>query len=186
MSCNYTPGSAQRKQAKMPTSQLLSLERGGLHSFPAATWRSSLSSIWISVMTAILHLGTLMGLGLPFHNYREPLRTKKMAWKSQRFEKQSEILARLTGNIHLPLLSNVKKSIQSRNTDRKWRNKKLCSEGIDKSPESNRFLFYFLITLLLFNYSCLHFPLTLPLHPSQSHLAPLLPPSPLILSICPL
>ena len=46
-------------------------------------------------------------------------------------------------------------------------------------------LFLFLIILLLFNHSCLHFlPTPLP-HPSQTHLPPLLPPSPLVLSMCP-
>ena len=34
------------------------------------------------------------------------------------------------------------------------------------------------ITLLLFSYSCLHFPPTSPRHPSQTHLPPLLPPRP--------
>ena len=43
---------------------------------------------------------------------------------------------------------------------------------------------FFLIILLLFNYSYLYF---LPiLHPIQTHLPPLLPPSPLVLSLCPL
>ena len=41
-------------------------------------------------------------------------------------------------------------------------------------------IFFFL--LLLFNYSCLLTPLP---HSSQTHLPPLLPPSPLVLSMCP-
>ena len=45
---------------------------------------------------------------------------------------------------------------------------------------------FFLITLLLFNYSCLHFLPTTPHHPSQTHLPPLLPPPSLITSMCPL
>ena len=45
--------------------------------------------------------------------------------------------------------------------------------------------FIFLITLLLFNYSCLHFSPTTPPNPSQTHFPPLLPPSPLVLSLCP-
>ena len=48
------------------------------------------------------------------------------------------------------------------------------------------FFFFSVITLLLFNYSCLHFPTTTPPHPSQTHLPPWLPPSPLVLSLCPL
>ena len=48
------------------------------------------------------------------------------------------------------------------------------------------FIFIFLIILLLFNYSCLHFPLTTPPDPSQAHCPPLLLPSPLVLSMCPL
>ena len=45
---------------------------------------------------------------------------------------------------------------------------------------------YFKIILLLFDYTCLHFlPTPLP-HPSQTLLPPLLPPSPLVLSMCPL
>ena len=48
-------------------------------------------------------------------------------------------------------------------------------------------LFYFILFLkkfvLLFSYSCLHFLPIPPLHPSQTHLPPLPPPSPLILSI---
>ena len=48
------------------------------------------------------------------------------------------------------------------------------------------FLIYLFILLLLFNYSCLHFLPIPPPHPSQTHLPPLLPPSPLILCMCPL
>ena len=45
---------------------------------------------------------------------------------------------------------------------------------------------FILKIILLFNYSCLYFfPAPLP-HPSQTHLLPLLPPSPLVLSMCPL
>ena len=44
----------------------------------------------------------------------------------------------------------------------------------------------FLTTLSLFNYSCLHFLPTTSPHPSQFHLPPLFPPSPLVLSMCPL
>ena len=44
---------------------------------------------------------------------------------------------------------------------------------------------FFKIVLLLFNYSCLHFPPPFP-PPSQTHLPPLLPPSLLLLSMCPL
>ena len=48
------------------------------------------------------------------------------------------------------------------------------------------FSFFFLTILLLLNYSCLYFlPTSLP-HPSQTHLPPLLPPSALVFSMCPL
>ena len=40
--------------------------------------------------------------------------------------------------------------------------------------------------LLLFNYSCMPFLPIPPPHPSQNYLPPLPPPSPLILSMCPL
>ena len=47
--------------------------------------------------------------------------------------------------------------------------------------------FNFSIILLLFNYNCLHFPPQFPTpQPSQSHLLLLLPPSPLVQSMCPL
>ena len=51
--------------------------------------------------------------------------------------------------------------------------------------EVRNIIFQFLkIILLLFSYSCPHFlPTTLP-HPSQNHLPNLLPPSPLVLSMC--
>ena len=45
---------------------------------------------------------------------------------------------------------------------------------------------FFLFLKLLFNYSCLHFlPITTPL-PIQTHLPLSPPPSPLVLSMCPL
>ena len=44
----------------------------------------------------------------------------------------------------------------------------------------------FKIILLLFNYSCLHFLPPPPLHPIQTHFPPLVPPSLLVLSMCPL
>ena len=47
-------------------------------------------------------------------------------------------------------------------------------------------LFFLLKFLLLFSYSCLHFLPIPPPHPSQTHLPSLPPPSPLVLSICPL
>ena len=50
---------------------------------------------------------------------------------------------------------------------------------------NNFILLIFKISLLLFNYSCLHFLPTPPPYPSQTHLPPLLPPSPLVLSRCP-
>ena len=46
------------------------------------------------------------------------------------------------------------------------------------------YMTYFI--LLLFNYSCLRFPPTITPHPSQTHLPLLLPPSPFVLSMCPL
>ena len=47
-------------------------------------------------------------------------------------------------------------------------------------------LHFLKIILLLFNYSCLHFLHTPLPHPNQTHLPPLLPPSGLVLSTCPL
>ena len=40
-------------------------------------------------------------------------------------------------------------------------------------------LFYFIFIFLLFKYSCLHFPPTIPPHPSHLHLPPLILPAPL-------
>ena len=48
------------------------------------------------------------------------------------------------------------------------------------------FIFLFKKFLLSFNYSCLHFLPIRPPQPSQSHLLHPSPPSPLILSLCPL
>ena len=56
-------------------------------------------------------------------------------------------------------------------------------ETSDLPRVTNRFFKKF---LLLLNYSCLHFLLIPPPHPSQTHLPPSPPPSPLILSLCPL
>ena len=50
-------------------------------------------------------------------------------------------------------------------------------------------IFFFLLLkkfLLLFNYSCMPFLPIPPPHPSQTHLPPPTPPSPLILTVCPL
>ena len=67
----------------------------------------------------------------------------------------------------------------------KINNDSLMSSTIQITYKSSS-LHNFLKIILLFNYTCLHFiPPLLP-HPSQTHLPPQLPPSPLVLSMCPL
>ena len=62
----------------------------------------------------------------------------------------------------------------------------ICISSLEKClfrfAHLNKIFFY----CYSINYSCLHFLPIPPPHPSQTHLPPPLPPSPLILSMCPL
>ena len=61
----------------------------------------------------------------------------------------------------------------------------VSSQGTSMFGKWQYFIFFFFL-LLLFNYSCLHFLYIPPHHTSQTHLPAPPPPSPLVLSMCPL
>ena len=74
----------------------------------------------------------------------------------------------------------VETDMQTNEKNRKPRNKPTCMYA------NNLLLLLFFNFLLLFNYSCVPFLPIRPPHPSRTHHPPLPPPSPFILSMCPL